>query len=203
MSDCGRGLSAVPRMGIGVLKGTEGDGGARFVAPEIAAFRTRDHGGFIPQAKHGVNGLCALAVTGSKFEGTGFENEHIGHIHVAELAGGGSGVGKWKPPSALDKGEAVELLDGLLKPETMRFCTDDRLEGFGTSVIFAEDLRKPACHNVSEQNNNMNAKDIHRTHSGQRPSNRSQQSSFVGHHYQRNIFGAMSNTRSHSGDLGF
>ena len=90
-SDCGRGLSA-PRIGTGVLKGTEG--GGRLAAPDIAAFRTRARGGFIPQAKHGANGLWTLAVAGSKFEGTGLENEHIGHIHVAELAGEGSGVGK-------------------------------------------------------------------------------------------------------------
>lgn len=54
----------------------------------------RASGGFIPQAKHGANGLCALAVAGSKFEGTGFEKEQIGQIHVAELAGVGSGVGR-------------------------------------------------------------------------------------------------------------
>ena len=154
ISDCGRGLSGPPRIGMGVLRGTEGDGGGRFVALKIAAFRTRASGGFIPHAKHGANGLCALAVVGSKFEGTGFENEHIGQIHVAELAGVGSGVGRWKPPSALDKGEAVVLLEGLLKPETMRFWTDDRLEGFGTRVIFAEDFRKPAYCNVSNKGNN-------------------------------------------------
>lgn len=141
-SDCGRGLSVAPRIGTGVLKGTE-DGG-RLAAPDIAALRTRASGGFIPQAKHGANGLCTLAVAGSKFEGTGFENEQIGHIHVAELAGAGSGVGKWKVPPVIDKGEAVELLEGLLRPEMIRFWADGRLEGFGTSVIFAEDFRKPA-----------------------------------------------------------
>lgn len=93
-ADCGRGLSNPPRIGTGVLTGTEGDGGGRFVALDIAAFRTRASGGFIPQAKHGANGLCALAVAGSKFEGTGFEKEQIGQIHVAELAGVGSGVGR-------------------------------------------------------------------------------------------------------------
>ena len=34
----------------------------------------------------------------------------------------------------------------------MRFWTDDRLEGFGTRVIFAEDFRKPAYCNVSNKN---------------------------------------------------
>jgi hypothetical protein len=143
-ADCGRGLSP-PRIGTGVLRAVEGDGGGRFAALEIAAFRTRASGGFIPQAKHGASGLCALAVAGSKFAGTGFEKEHIGHIQVAELEGEGSGVGRWKPPSEPGKGEAVVLLDGLLKPDIMRFWTDDRLEGLGTRVIFAEDFRKPAC----------------------------------------------------------
>lgn len=83
-------------------------------------------------------------MAGSKFEGTGFEKEQMGHIHVAELAEEGSEVGIWKVSSLLDNGEAVELLEGLLKLEIMRFCTDDRLAGFGTSVIFAEDFRKPA-----------------------------------------------------------
>lgn len=27
--------------------------------------------------------MCTFAVAGSKFDGTGFENEQIGHIHVA------------------------------------------------------------------------------------------------------------------------
>jgi hypothetical protein len=42
------------------------------------------------------------------------EKEHIGQIHVAELAGEGSGVGRWKLPSLVDEGEAVMLLEGLL-----------------------------------------------------------------------------------------
>ena len=64
------------------------------VALDIAALRTRAKGGLIPHAKHGANGVCALAVVGSKFEGTGFEKEQIGHIQVAVLAGAGSGVGR-------------------------------------------------------------------------------------------------------------
>ena len=78
----------------------------------------------------------------------------MGQIHVAEFAGVGSGVGRWKPPSELDRGEAVVLLEGLLKLETMRFWTEGRLEGLGTMVIFAEDFRKPAYCNVSNQSNN-------------------------------------------------
>lgn len=115
-------------------------------APDIAAFKTRARGGFIPQAKHGANGLCAVAVAGSKFEGTGLENEQIGHIQVAELAGEGSGVGKWKLLPVIDKGDAVVLLEGLL-----RCWADGRLEGLGTRVIFAEDFKKPAWVALADQ----------------------------------------------------
>lgn len=88
--------------------------------------------------------MCSLAVVGSKFEGTGFEKEHIVHIQVAVLAGVGSGVGKWNGLSARDDGEAVVLLEGVYRLDIARFCMEDRLGGFGTKVIFAEDFRKPA-----------------------------------------------------------
>lgn len=55
----------------------------RLEAAAIAAFRTVANGGLIPQARHGGSGAEELAVAGSKLEGTGFENEQIGHIHVA------------------------------------------------------------------------------------------------------------------------
>jgi hypothetical protein len=48
----------------------------------MAALRIVAKGGFIPQAKHGGKGVEAVAVVGSKFEGTGLENEHIGHTQV-------------------------------------------------------------------------------------------------------------------------
>ena len=44
----------------------------------------------MPHAKHGGSGVCAPAVLGSKFEGTEFEREHMGHIQVALFAGAGS-----------------------------------------------------------------------------------------------------------------
>jgi hypothetical protein len=37
----------------------------------------------MPHAKHGGSGVLALAVAGSKFEGTGLEKVHIGHTQVA------------------------------------------------------------------------------------------------------------------------
>ena len=98
----------------------------------------------IPHAKQGASGVRSFAVCGSKFDGTGFENEHIVQIQVAVLAGDGSGVGRWKGLSIRD-GEAVALLDGPLRLEIARFWIEDRLIGLGTSVIFGDDFKKPPC----------------------------------------------------------
>lgn len=65
--------------------GTElgrGRGGSRLAAALIAAFRTVVKGGLIPHARHGGKWVVAFAVAGSKFEGTGFEKEQMGQIHV-------------------------------------------------------------------------------------------------------------------------
>lgn len=59
----------------------------------MAALIRCSSGGFSPQAKHGGNGVFAFAMAGSKFDGTGLENEHIGQTQVAEALGGGAGVG--------------------------------------------------------------------------------------------------------------
>jgi hypothetical protein len=88
--------------------------------------------------------MVSGAVEGSKFDGTGFEKEQIGHIHVPVLLGKGSELGRWKGLSAR-AGDAVALLEGPLRLDTPRVCIDDRLVGLGTRVILAEDLRKPAC----------------------------------------------------------
>lgn len=66
----------------------------RLAAFVIAALITTLNGGLIPHAKQGANGVRSSAVTGSKFDGTGFEKEHIGQIQVAVLADDGSGGGK-------------------------------------------------------------------------------------------------------------
>jgi len=110
----------------------------------MEALRTSEKGGLIPHAKHGANRVCSFEECGSKFEGTGFEKEQIGHIQVAVLAAGGSETGRWNGLSVRDNGDAVALLEGAVRFDTARFCTDDRLEGLGTSVIFAEDFKKPA-----------------------------------------------------------
>ena len=59
-----------------------GPGGGLFAIAAMAAFTTCTDGGFIPHAKHGGIGVRD-ASAGSKLEGTGFENEHIGHTQVA------------------------------------------------------------------------------------------------------------------------
>jgi len=65
-----------------------------FDIADIAAFTTWTRGGLIPQARHGGRGVLAFAIDGSKFEGTGLENEQIGQIHVAlgSLDGTGDGL---------------------------------------------------------------------------------------------------------------
>lgn len=49
----------------------------------IAAFKIVANGGLIPHARQGGIAVDAVAVDGSKLEGTGLENEHIGQIQVA------------------------------------------------------------------------------------------------------------------------
>jgi hypothetical protein len=68
-----------------------GPGAGLFDMPAIAAFTTCTVGGLIPQARHGGIGVRD-ASAGSKFDGTGFENEHIGHTHVALCCGAGAGL---------------------------------------------------------------------------------------------------------------
>lgn len=67
-----------------------GKGVFRLVAAVIAAFNTVVKGGLIPHARHGGRLIVAVAVAGSKFEGTGLEKVHIGQIQVA-LIGFGEG----------------------------------------------------------------------------------------------------------------
>lgn len=106
VSNSGRVASDRARTGIGdaICAG--------LVALTTAAFSTSESGGLIPHARHGAKGVRSLAVCGSKFEGTGFENVQIGHIHVALFEGAGSAEGTWKGLSALDAGDAVALREG-------------------------------------------------------------------------------------------
>ena len=58
---------------------------------EMAAFTTTTSGGLIPQARHGASGVCAFAVPGSKFDGTGFEKLQMGHTQVPLTSRAGAG----------------------------------------------------------------------------------------------------------------
>lgn len=99
----------------------------------------------MPHAKHGGRGVCALAVAGSKFDGTGFEKLHIVQTQVAEVVGDGStGAGR-KGLSDRGTGDAVLFL-GEPEPTAGDLdLTEERFEGLGIRVTLGEDLRKPAC----------------------------------------------------------
>ena len=60
------------------------------MALAMAALRTWERVGLIPQARQGGRGVCAFAVEGSKLEGTGLEKLQMVQTHVAGLAGVGS-----------------------------------------------------------------------------------------------------------------
>jgi len=68
-----------------------GGPGGLFDMPAIAALTTCTVGGLIPQARHGGIGVRE-ANAGSKFEGTGFEKEQMGHTQVALCCGAGAGL---------------------------------------------------------------------------------------------------------------
>lgn len=121
------------------------------VALFMAAFSTCVNAGLIPHARQGGRGVRALAVAGSKFEGTGFEKLQMVQTHVAELAGDGSTGAGLRGLS--DRGTGEELLS-LGEPVPVAGdldCNEDRFVGLGIKVTLAEDLRKPACGTRSQQ----------------------------------------------------
>lgn len=80
----------------------------------MAAFSTCGKEGLTPQVTHAGKGVFELAVAGSKFGGTGLENEQIVQTQVAAL-----GLGVLEPDAVLEKGlapryigDAVELREG-------------------------------------------------------------------------------------------
>lgn len=105
----------------------------------------------IPHARHGGRGVSALAVAGSKFEGTGFEKLQMVHTHVAELAGDGSTGAGLRGLSDRGTGEEVLSLGEPVPAAGDLDCNEERLVGLGIKVILAEDLRKPACSTCSQQ----------------------------------------------------
>ena len=80
----------------------------------MAAFSTCAKEGLTPQVTHGDRGTFEFAVAGSKFAGTGLENEQIVQTQVAALD-----LGVEDPDAVLEKGlgprytgDAVELREG-------------------------------------------------------------------------------------------
>lgn len=73
--------------GVGLAAGC-----SRFVAADMAALRIVASGGLMPHARHGGIEVDAVAVVASKFDGTGFENVQIEHIHVALTGCGDAGL---------------------------------------------------------------------------------------------------------------
>jgi hypothetical protein len=147
-----------------------GRGGGLLDIAAMAALTTSTVGGLIPQARHGGMGVRE-AREGSKFEGTGFENEQIGHTHVA-LCWGAAGAGlAWRG--------GVPAAEATGAGEPRESC----LIGLGYSVILAEDLRKPACHRVNVGSRDRGA-NVRRTRASQHPSGRWPLSS-CGAHYGR------------------
>lgn len=133
------------RAGDGADAGKEG---SRVVAALIAALSTVVNGGLIPQAKQGGKCVVALAVAGSKLDGTGLENVHIGHIQVACIGLGEAepwgkfDCGRWASDCvecSVDGWETAGLDVALLDCSSFFFC------GLGYIVNFGEDFKKPAC----------------------------------------------------------
>lgn len=88
-----------------------------------------------------------MAVPGSKFDGTGFEKLQIVQTHVAVLFGAGlSSARDLGLLAGRGIGVAAPLVRGDGDPGDLDCCSrPERLfVGLGTSVIFADDLRKPA-----------------------------------------------------------
>lgn len=90
--------------------------GCLLVALLMAALRTWVKAGLIPQARHGGSGVFALAVDGSKFDGTGLEKLQMVQTQVAMLAGeesigaGLSGLSDRRTGEAVPfRGEAVRV----------------------------------------------------------------------------------------------
>lgn len=120
----------------------------------MAAFSTCGKEGLTPHVTHAGRGVFEFAVAGSKFAGTGLENEQIVQTHVAVL-----GLGVLNPGPVLENGLAerctgdeVELREGdcaavcgLIIVERLRLWMDVRLGAFGCKVILGEDFKKPAC----------------------------------------------------------
>ena len=95
--------------------------------------------GLIPHALQGGRVVCVFAVVGSKLIGTGLEKLHIVQTQVAVLATCGDGG-----DIAGVLLSCVVFLVGDADAERPRERNAERFNGFGMSVILAEDFKKPA-----------------------------------------------------------
>lgn len=114
----------------------------------MVAFRTCVRVGLIPQARHGGSGVCALAVVGSKLEGTGLEKLQMVQTHVAGLAGVDSTGGMRSPLSSCRAGDELLLRAGPSPRPEGRGWNEARFVALGIRVTLGEDLRKPPYRNA-------------------------------------------------------
>jgi hypothetical protein len=143
--DAGRG-----RSGSGLLTPEDPPAGALFDAAATAAFKTRCNEGLTPQFRHGGSGVCEFAVNGSKFDGTVLEKLQTGQTHVAALTGPVSTAWCRRGLSAREPGDALLDRGGTAAREGDRLDSEDRFDGLGMSVIFAEAFKNPAW-NITRQ----------------------------------------------------
>jgi len=80
----------------------------------------------MPQARQGGMGVFSFAAEGSKFDGTGFEKEHMGQIHVA--LEGIFGVGE--ETDLLDMPASVAI-SPVVVPRDVRCAEENCLAAFG------------------------------------------------------------------------
>lgn len=112
----------------------------------MAALRTVVNGGLIPHARQGGRCVAAVAVAGSRLDGTGLENEQIGQIQVALTGFGEGGLvdcdrvdNDFTECRLADDGGTAGLVLALGDPLALLFFC-----GLGYIVTLGEDLRKPA-----------------------------------------------------------
>lgn len=107
----------------------------------------------MPHARQGGRGVDAVAVTGSKVGGTGFEKEHMGQIQVA-FTGFNDGEGLFCGPRS-GEGEFIDSeFEGCDKDGLVPALFDlvgSFFRGFGYMVILGDDFRNPAYINEYKQ----------------------------------------------------
>jgi hypothetical protein len=120
----------------------------RLTFAATAAFMTRGKSGTMPQVRHGGSGKASVAIVASKFDGTGFENEHIAQTQLPRSTCGvairveasGNGLELRDPGEEED---ATRCTAG--EPATCcRRVPFPRFNGFGCKVTFADERRNPA-----------------------------------------------------------